>query len=210
MANDPQKPRPWPRICPHCGRAIQRLAIKPRDLGLLLNALIYRVPIETQITELWIEAARKHCRMKPERLAELRQGDHARHWPRMIERRAARLAFFRTHGKAPSPGTPLLPGEPGHDSQLAGLRRYRKGGLAKLKAKWRKHPVTTATKLMNRHQILHRLDSKLQKAEAFKDNFAWDLLCADGGKLTLAEYDALRYLTLGDDAFPNRFRQPTP
>ena len=41
---------------------------KPRDLGLLLHALTYRVPVEDKITKKWIETARKHCKVKPERL----------------------------------------------------------------------------------------------------------------------------------------------
>jgi hypothetical protein len=90
------------RHCPHCGKEIPRLPVKPRDLGLLLNVLLYRVPVEKEISEEWIEVARQHCRMKPERLAEVRAGLHARHWPRMIERRAARLSHVsrrrrRTH-----------------------------------------------------------------------------------------------------------------
>ena len=57
--------------CPACHATLTPLPTKPRDLGLLLNVLTYRVPIEAPITGAWIEKARKHCRMPPERLAEL-------------------------------------------------------------------------------------------------------------------------------------------
>jgi hypothetical protein len=185
---------------------------KPRDLGLLLNVLLYRVPIEAEITEAWIETARKHCRMKPERLAELRAGPHARHWPRMIERRAARLAYFKQHGKLPPRWAGLLPGEPDHIEQLDGAHRYRKGGLAKMKARLRKHPDATGDKLTNRYLATKRIRSAPRKSAALDDITARlsVQLGAHTGKLKLREYEYLKSAMLPDDALPRRFRKKAP
>ena len=192
------------RICPHCGKDIPWLTMKPRDLGLLLNVLLYRVPIETEITEAWIETARKHCRMKPERLAELRTQDHARHWPRMIERRAARLAYFKQHGKLPPQWIGLLPGEPDHLAQLRGMHRYRKGGLAKMKARLRKHPDAVGDKLATRYLSTTRIRSAPRKSAALDDVAArlTAKIGAQAGNLTLREFEALQSVMLPDRKKP--------
>src|SRR5215207_7689510 len=132
--SEPPKPPRKHKVCPHCNKEILPWPPKPRDLGLLINVLIYRVPVEAELTEAWIEVARKHCRMKPERLAVLRAEPHARYWPRILERRAARLAYFNQHGELPARWMPLIAGEPNRAAQIGALHRYRKGGLAKLKA----------------------------------------------------------------------------
>jgi len=119
------------RTCPHCGKEIARLPRNPRDLGLLLHMLTYRVTADKEICEGWIEAARVHCKRTPERLAVLRSGDHARHWPRMLARRAARRANLKAYGEFPPRWKGLLPGEPDRQAQLAGLTRYRNGGLTR-------------------------------------------------------------------------------
>lgn len=206
---DDQADKPRPRTCPHCGKEIPLLTKLPRDLGLLVHFLMYRVPVEAEITEAWIEIARKHCRMKPERLANLRAGDHARHWPRMLERRAARLAYFKAHGDLPPRWLGLLPGEPNHYSQLVGLRRYRKGGLAKLKSRLRKHPDTAGAKLTNRYLATRRLRSTTRKSTALDDVLArlTALIGAQAGKLKLAQYEALQAVMLREDALPRRFRK---
>jgi hypothetical protein len=193
-----EAPPPPARTCPHCGKVIPTLAKKPRDLGLLLNVLLYRVPHEQEITEAWVEKARAHCRMKPERLAELRAGDHARHWPRMLARRAARLAYFKEHGKLPPRWAPLLAGEREHVEQMDAFRRYRKGGLARLKARMRKRPASTADKLNNRYLATKRLRNPARKSEALDDAMARlvSQLRAQHGELTLKEYEALRGLML--------------
>lgn len=190
----PQSGTAQPRLCPHCGKAIPKLVRKPRDLGLLLNALIYRVPVDSEITEGWIQKAREHCRMKPERLAELRSEAHSRHWPRMLERRAARLAYFKQHGKLPPRWMPLLPGEPNRTAQLQGFYRYRKGGLAKLKARMRKRPDAASVKLHNRHLATRRIRSESRRMQALDACLAQLVanLEARNGKLTLAEYEALK------------------
>jgi hypothetical protein len=201
-----------PRTCPHCGKDIPSLPKLPRDLGLVLHCLLYRVPVEAEITEAWIETARKHCRMKPERLAELRAGPHARHWPRMIERRAARLAYFKQHGELPPRWAGLLPGEPDHYEQLAGMHRYRKGGLAKMKARLRKHPDTAGDKLNTRYMSTKRIRSTPRKSAALDDVMArlTAQIGAHAGKLTLREYEALKSVMLPDDALPRRFRKKPP
>jgi hypothetical protein len=173
---------------------------------------MYRVPIEMEITEPWIETARNHCKMKPERLAQLRTGDHARHWPRMVARRAARLAYFKKYGKVPPRWMGLLPGEPDHDRQLVGLHRYRKGGLAKLKAKLRKRPNATADKMVNRYLASKKIRSRARKI-AVLDDLTARLTAqqeAKAGRLKLRDYDILKLSMLPDDALPRRFRRTKP
>ena len=93
---------------------------KPRDLGLVLWCLLYRVPVEKEITEQWIEVARKHCRMSPDRLLDLRTDPvHSRHWDRLEAKREARLAYYQKHGELPPKGSPLLPGEPDRSGDQA-------------------------------------------------------------------------------------------
>ena len=207
MPDEARKPKL--RTCPHCGKVIPLLTKLPRDLGLLLNCLLYRVPIEVEITEAWIETIRKHCRMKPERLAELRTGDHARHWPRMLERRAARLAYFKEHGELPPRWMGLLPGEPDHIASRVGLYLYRKGGLAKMKARLRKHPDTAAAKLNNRYLATNRIRSAPRKSAALDDLLARlsAQIGAQAGRLKLREFERLKALMLPDDALPRRFRR---
>jgi hypothetical protein len=202
-------PKPKSKTCPHCGKVIPRLVRKPRDLGLLLNVLLYRVPVGAEVTEAWIEKARAHCHMKPERLAELRSEPHARHWPRMLERRAARLAYFKKHGELPPRWKGLLPGESDHIAQLDGLHRYRKGGLARLKARLRKHPDTAWAKLANRHLATRRIRSAPRRSAAVDDVMArlvaqFELKV---GKLSLKDYEILRTIMLPDDDLPRRFRR---
>lgn len=201
--------KPPARICPHCGKEIAKLPKKTRDLGLLLHMLTYRVPIEKDICEGWIEAARVHCKMSPERLAMLRASDHARHWPRMLQRRAARLAYFEAHGELPPRWKGILPGEPDRRVQLAGLIRYRKGGLARLKSKYRKHPETAEIKLANRYLATRRIRSKARRSVAL-DDVMFRLLAQlrlQGGKLSLRTYESLQSCMLPDDALGGRPRQ---
>lgn len=138
--------------------------------------------------------------MKPERLAELRTGEHARHWPRMIERRAARLAYFKQHGKLPPRWIGLLPGEPDHYAQLVGIHRYRKGGLAKMKARLRKHPDAAGDKLATRYLSAKRIRSAPRKSAALDDVMArfTAQIGAQAGSLTLREYETLKSVMLPD------------
>lgn len=204
MPNEVRLPKP--RICPNCGKVIPKLPKRPRDLSLLLHVLLYRVPLEAEITEAWIEKVRTHCRMKPERLVELRTGHHARHWPRIIERRAARRAYFKEHGKLPPRWMGLLPGEPDHDAALAGFRRYRKGGLAKIKARLRKHPDTVWEKLTKRYLSTKRIHSLPRKSAALDDVGARlaILVGAQAGKLKLPEYEVLKAGVFAGDVLPKR------
>ena len=193
-----------PRQCPHCGKDIPKLPPKPRDLGLLLHCLLYRVPHEQEITEQWVETAQKHCGMPAARLAELRAEPYARHWPRMLERRAVRLAYFKEHGKLPPRWIGLLPGEPDHYAQLVGIHRYRKGGLAKMKARLRKHPDAAGDELATRYLSAKRIRSAPRKSAALDDVAArlTAKIGAQAGSLTLREYEALKSVMLPDRKKP--------
>jgi hypothetical protein len=139
-----------PKLCPHCGKDT-RLTPKPRDLGLLLHLLVFRVPIEEQITEAWIEIARKHCRMTPERLAVLRAEPHARHWHSLTEKRQRRLDWAKAHnGQAPA-FIPPAPGERDHRSAVIGMRTYWKK-VRPMISKMKKRPAAQWTKLANRYE----------------------------------------------------------
>jgi hypothetical protein len=178
----------------------------------MLNVLLYRVPIEAEITEAWIEMVRKHCKMKPERLAELRAGAHARHWPRMLKRRRARLAYVKEHGREPSRWKPLLPGEQDHTKLMLGALRYRTGGLASLKARMRKHPDTWAQKLSTRFLSTKGIQSESQRLAALDDVQARNVasILAKNGKLTLKEYEALQRSMLPDNALSGKRRLREP
>jgi hypothetical protein len=127
----------------------------------------------------------------------------------MLARREARLAYFKEHGKFPPRWKGLLPGEPDHYERLAGFHRWRKGGLAKIRARLRKHPNTQWQKLANRYQATTRIRSKPRKSAALDDVMARFLanLGAKTGKLTLKEFEALKPIMLADDALPRRFRK---
>jgi hypothetical protein len=160
----------------------------------MLHFLLYRVPCEKPIDQAQIEAARKHCRMTPERLAVLRAPPHDRHWRRMLQRRAVRLAYFKQHGKLLPPGTRLLPDEQDHSAQIDGFRRYRKGGLAKLKARLRKRPEAAHARLERRYIALKHFRSESRKNASLNDILARLLANqqAASGELTLAEFEKLR------------------
>jgi hypothetical protein len=143
---DPKKPK----LCPHCGKDT-RLTPKPRDLGLLLHTLVHRVPIEEPITEAWIEIARKHCRMSPERLAVLRSEPLARHWRYLTEKRQRRLDWAKAHnGQAPA-FIPSAPGERDYKPAVIGMRTYWKK-VRPMISKMKKRPAAQWTKLANRYQ----------------------------------------------------------
>jgi hypothetical protein len=98
---------------------------KPRDLGLLLWRLANRDE-PRQLAQATIEEEARRCRMSPARLAVLQSGDYARLWERMHARREVRLA---TGHPPPSRVNP---------QSIEALRRYRKGGAAKVRAAERK------------------------------------------------------------------------
>jgi len=206
---DDQAEKPRPRTCPHCGKEIPTLPRKPRDLGLLLNVLLYRVAIDAEITEPLIEKVRQHCRMKPERLAELRKEPHARFWRLMLQRRAARLAYFREHGELPPRWMPLLPGDRDHGAAMNGLRRYRKGGLARMKSQLRKHPDKVGQKLSHRYLKAKRIRSHYRRNSVL-DQVTAELLAilgAQTGKLSLREYEALQTAIICADTRSKRRRK---
>ncbi len=99
---------------------------KPRDWGLFCHAVVYRIPPEESVTPEWVEAIRAHCKMRPERLAELMEPPHDRFWHRALLRRAARLRYRQLHGCWPEPGVPLIPTDKGHAKRVAALVNYRK------------------------------------------------------------------------------------
>lgn len=172
--------KPQAKICPHCGKET-RLTPKPRDLGLLLHALVYRVPIEDQITEEWIEITRRHCRMTSERLAELRSAPHARHWRYLVEKRERRLAWAKDHGQAPT-YTPLAPGEHSHAAALRGLRTYWKT-IRPILAKMKRRPAAQWTKVANRYLAARaKCDQSGDLAAAYQceAQLAFDLKAMEG------------------------------
>jgi hypothetical protein len=119
------------------------------------------------------------------------------------------IEYFKQHGRRPDPWEPLLPGEPDRSWQLAALRHYRKGGLAKLKARMRKSPNTQSDKLANRYLATRKIRSKSRKSAALDDVLARFVAntVAQTGKITLAEYERYRTLMLPDDELPRRFRR---
>lgn len=199
-----------PIVCRHCGKEI-RLPPKPRDLGLLLHVLTYRVPIRKTITEDWIETARKHCRMKPERLAALRNKDYERLWSYMEQKRSRRLAFLEEYGEPPPYGwTPPATDEPDHSQALIGMRTYRKT-IAKLKAKQKRNPEAQGEKLLNRYLATRKIRSKSRKMAALNDIEArlliqWKI---EQGELTVDDVKVIKTAMLPDDALPRRFKKKT-
>jgi len=197
-----------PIICPHCGKPIRKVK-KPRDLGLLLHALTYRVPVEQEITEAWIETARKHCRMKPERLAEIQGKDHARFWRYMEDKRTRRLAWLKDTGEMPPYGwTPPRPGEPDHTNAVHAMRVYRKT-VAKLKAKQRRNPNAQSQKLFNRYLATRKIRSTPRRLEALNDVEArlvlqWKI---ESGDVTLDDFHALETAMLPDDRYSKRAKK---
>jgi hypothetical protein len=147
----------------------------------------------------------------PVRLAELQTEPCARHWRRMHERRGARLAYLKEHKELPPRWMPLWPGKPYRRVQLAGFLPHRKAGLAKWKARARKHPLSSVNKITNRDPATKRIRPRPRKLAALND--AMVLLVANylarQGKSTLREYETLQSKMLSDDALPRRFRRET-
>jgi len=164
---------------------------KPRDLGLLLHALTYRVPVEDKITKKWIETARKHCKVKPERLAVFQGEDYARFWEYMEDRRGRRLAWLKEKGEMPPYGwTPLKDGEPDHTNAVFGMRAYRRT-LAKLKAKHRRNP--DFNQLSKRYLATQKIRSPSKKLRALNDVQARLVmqLKIESGDITMDDYFTL-------------------
>lgn len=183
------------RPCPHCGKLIPTLPKCPRDYALFLNCLLYRVPVEAELTPAWIETVRLHCKMNPARLRQLQDpdGPHARHWPRLLERRAARLEHFRKTGEIPPSWRGLMEGEPDHLIQLQASHEYRKGGLAKMKAKLRNRPEAVEAKHKRRVLDMERVRSKARH-DALVDEMTANLVAEMGaaaGTISLPAYKLL-------------------
>jgi hypothetical protein len=115
-----------PMTCPHCGGEVRR-PNKPRDLGLFLHALCYRVPVHVQeITPEIIEAVRKHCKMTPKRLEELKGPDYIRFWEYMEDRRERRRKWMEETGEVPAYGwTPKKPGEQDRGNAVLSMHLHR-------------------------------------------------------------------------------------
>ena len=191
-----------PVVCPHCGKPIRK-APKPRDLGLLLHVLTYRVKVESEITEEHIDAARQHCKMSPERLAELRGKDHARFWGYMLEKRALRLEWLNVIGHPPPYGwTPPREGERDNRAGVQAMKAYYKI-VAKLKAKMRRNPEAQAQKIFNRYLRSKRLRSDSRKWAALTDVEARLAikLRIENGEFKMSEYRALKACMLPDDHY---------
>jgi hypothetical protein len=104
---------------------------------------------------------------------------------------------------------PLLPGESAHFRQMDGYFRYRKGGLAKLKARLRKRLGSTYEKLTNLYLKTKRLKSPARKSAALDDVLMRIFAAqqAKTGKLTLAEFEELRLLMRPDKSWLKRQRR---
>ncbi|MFC1453164.1 hypothetical protein ACFLSJ_07485 [Verrucomicrobiota bacterium] len=197
-----------PMVCPHCGKPIRKAKI-PRDGALLLHALTYRVPIQEQITEKWIETARKHCKMKPERLAELRGKPYARYWTYMEDKRKRRQEWLKETGEVPPAGwTPPRPDEPDHTNAVAAMKAYRKS-VAKLKAKQRRNPDAQMDKLVNRYLSTKRYKSSSSKFAALDDIEARLILQwrIQSGDLTMDEFYTLQESMLPEDHYSRRAKK---
>jgi hypothetical protein len=140
---------------------------KPRDLGLLLWCLLYRVPVESPITEQWIEVARGHCKLAPERLAELRAEPYTKLWERMEQKRARRLAYFQAHGIVPRSWTPLAPGEQDRTIQVQRMKLYWKT-RAKRKARARKGSGALMSKIMKVDRAIRKMRSPARQMAALE------------------------------------------
>ena len=182
------------RPCPHCGKRIPTLPPCPRDWGLYLNCMTYRVPIDAEITPEWVEIVRVHCRMKPERLKELRdpKGHHARHWERMLLRRAARLEVYQKTGEIPPSWRGLMPGEQDHLIQLQGHHEYRHT-LARVKAKLRNRPEAVEAKMRRKVLDMERVKSRAAREERLNDITATLAveMGAAAGTISLSAYKML-------------------
>jgi len=156
--------------------------------------MTYRVPIDAEITPEWIETVRVHCRMKPERLKELRdpKGHHARHWERMLLRRAARLEVYQKTGEIPPSWRGLMPGEQDHLIQLQGHYEYRHT-LARVKAKLRKRPEAVEAKMRRKVLDMERVKSRAAREERLNDITATLAveMGAAAGTITLPAYKLL-------------------
>lgn len=199
------------RICPNCGKPIPRLPTKPRDLGLLLHTLTFRVPVEEPINEAWIETARRHCHMSVSRLAELRAEPHTRHWRYMAEKRARRLAWMQEHGIPPPYGwTPPVPGIPEHTRAVVAMRLYWKK-VRPIIAKLKRRPDAQRAKMLNRYLATRNIRSRSRRLGALNDVEArlvmqWDL--EHGGRMSVRDFLALQGNMLADNALPRRFNKP--
>jgi len=177
---------------------------------LLLNVLVYRVPVEAEISEEWVDKARAHCRMTPERLALLRGEAHARHWRNMAEKRARRLAWKQEHGTPPPYGwTPPAPGEPDHKAAVTAMRLYYRK-IKPFMAKLKRCPQAQADKLANRYLAARKIRSRARRLAALRDAEArlvlqWYL--ERGRRISVRQFLALQSEMLPDNALPRRFRK---
>jgi len=99
---------------------------KPRNLGLMLWYLVYRVPVLDKLTDAWVLKAREHCRMSSERYQKLQDPEYAIHWNRMRGRRQRRLEYYQENGSVPDGWSPPGPGEPDRSKQVAAMKLHRK------------------------------------------------------------------------------------
>jgi hypothetical protein len=135
-----------PIICHHCGKPIARPK-PPRDLSLLLWQLTYATPWNKELSEEDIEAARQHCRMKPERLTALREPIWKWQWELMLGRRARRRAWAKANQQPPPSGwAPPSPGERDRSLETLALRVYRMTA-AKMKRRMKRRPDAMSAKI---------------------------------------------------------------
>jgi hypothetical protein len=83
-----------------------------RRIRLALWFMLYRVPLDVDIGNDfgWQVSCANHLKLHWKTFEALRT-DFPRHWQRMLDKRARRLAYARKHGGCPPGWTPNAPGE---------------------------------------------------------------------------------------------------
>ncbi len=185
-----------PVTCPHCGKPIAR-AKPPRDLKLLLWHLTHKVPHDTPLSEAVIREAATHCRMKPDRLSELRSETFLHQWKLMESRRERRLAWAKANNRPPPVGwTPPAPGEPDHSTAVTALQLYRITA-ARVKARLRKSPGAASDQIWNLYERARRLKDSPRKTAAMNDILArihYNIKIESGEPITFDECLNIQHL----------------
>ena len=94
-----------------------------KRIRLALWLVLYGLPIDADVENdgRWQDACAKHLKWDWRIFAAIRQ-DFPRHWQRMLDKRARRLAYAKKHGGCPPGWTPSAPGEIPRPAPLAALR----------------------------------------------------------------------------------------
>jgi hypothetical protein len=109
-------------------------ALPNRQIRLALWYMLYQVPLGVDLDNDfgWQVTCANHLKLHWKEFEALRQ-DFPRHWRRMLEKRARRLAYARAHGGHCPPGwTPWVPGEKERPAPVGALKRRFKTYEGKL------------------------------------------------------------------------------